>query len=63
MASWAQKEGPASTFTLHGLVGSHVPGTCLRGAWLAQWEECGTLDLRVISLNPTLGSMLDVEPT
>jgi len=25
------------------------------GTWLAQWVECMTLDLRVVSLSPTLG--------
>ena len=27
----------------------------LRGTWLAQLEECVALDLRVVSLSPTLG--------
>ena len=32
---------------------------CQRGAWLAQWVECATLGLGLVSLSP----MLDIEIT
>ena len=44
-------------------------GTCLGGAWVAQWVKCLILDLnsglglRVMSLSLTLDPMLDVAPT
>ena len=41
---------------LHGL-STHLPlaDSQGRGAWLAQWVGCATLDLRVGSLSPSVG--------
>lgn len=34
---------------------SHVKFNSYGSAWLAQWEECVTLDFRVVSSSPVLG--------